>query len=387
MRIILFTGKGGVGKTTTAAATAFRTAQLGYKTLVISTDPAHSLSDALDFKLGPEPTLVRENLYGQELDVYYSMKKYWSNTKNLLLALFKLQGFRSVVAEELSALPGMEEASAFLWIEKYYSENAYDVVIIDSAPTGETLTLLTIPQVAQWWTSKAFPFQKFTVQAVGSMVRTFTGVPLDKGYEELDTLFTKLQKVQELFSNPEICSVRVVLNPEKMVINEAKRAYTYLQMYGYIVDAVVINRVLPQETSVGIFQKYLEKQSQYLQEIREDFVPLPIFQIPHLGQEVFGSELLEQIASQLYQDQDPKAIFYKELPLQVEEKEDKYLVKIKLPFTEGENLTINRIGSQMIVQLGNKRRNFFLPQFLSYFDLKEEHWEQGWLVVQFVKKG
>lgn len=386
MRVLLFTGKGGVGKTTAAAATAYETARRGYKTLVMSTDPAHSLSDALDHKLGPEPVEVAPNFYGQELDIYYSMKKYWQNTKNLLQTIFKLQGFSNIVSEELSALPGMEEASAFLWIEKYYSEKAYDVIIIDSAPTGETLTFLTIPQVAQWWTSKAFPFQKLTVRTVGAAVRTFTGIPVDKGYEELDKLFSKLEKVQSIFSDPEICSIRVVVNPERMVINEAKRAYTYLLMYGYSVDAVIVNRVLPQIEGDSLFAKYVKSQAKYLPEIEEDFAPLPIFKVPHLGEEVFGRTLLEKIAQELYGKEDPFQIFHQENTFEIEEKFNRYIIKIKLPFIQDEKLSLSRLGNQLIIQVGNKRRNFFLPQFLGYFDMKEHKLKEDWLHVYFMKK-
>ncbi|MEM7659968.1 MAG: ArsA family ATPase, partial [Bacteroidota bacterium] len=184
MRIILFTGKGGVGKTTAAAATALQAAKQGYKTLVISTDPAHSLSDALDVELSPEPVLVEENLYGQEFDVYYSMKKYWGHMRELMRTIFRWQGVDNIVAEELSVLPGMEEASAFLWIEKFYSEGEYDLLVIDSAPTGETLTLLSLPQVTQSWLTKAFPGQKFAIRTLGSVLRKTMDIPLDKGYEE-----------------------------------------------------------------------------------------------------------------------------------------------------------------------------------------------------------
>ena len=185
MRILLFTGKGGVGKTTIAAATALKAAKEGYKTLVISTDPAHSLSDAFDCELSAEPLEIAQNLHGQELDVYYSMRKYWSNMRELMKTVLRWQGVENVLAEELSAIPGMEEASAFLWIEKYYREGKYEVLVIDSAPTGETLTLLTLPQITRWWMKRALPGQRFAIKSVGSIVRTTTGIPLDKGYEEL----------------------------------------------------------------------------------------------------------------------------------------------------------------------------------------------------------
>jgi len=390
MRILLFTGKGGVGKTTVAAATAVKTAQMGYKTLVISTDPAHSLSDALDFKLEPEPTLVQENLYGQELDVYYSMKKYWGKMREMLLAIFKLQGVNRVVAEELSALPGMEEASAFLWIEKYYEEKEFDVVIIDSAPTGETLTLLTIPQVSQWWISKAFPFQKYAIKAVGGMVRGMTGIPLDKGYEELDELFTKLQKVQKLMSNPEICSIRLVVNPERMVIKEAKRAYTYLQMYGYPVDAVIINRIFPELAEGSVFDKYLKSQKTHLKTIEDSFAPLPIMRIEHQGEEVFGLPLLESISNTLYPNPalDPSKALHDEAPFQIIENGSRYLIKVHLPFIDenAEDLKVTSIRQELIIQLGNQRHNYFVPNFLNFYDMEKHTISDNWLTVFYKKK-
>ena len=314
MRIILFTGKGGVGKTTSAAATALKCAQQGLKTLVVSTDPAHSLSDALNIELNPEPTPVCDNLWGQEFDVYYSMKKYWNNMRDLMRTVFKSRGVENVVAEELSILPGMEEASAFMWIEKYHNEKEYDVLIIDSAPTGETLTLLSLPQVMQSWITKAFPGQQMAIKTVGKLLRKTKGIPLDKGYDELQNLFAKLERVQKIMLNPEICSIRIVANPERMVIQEAKRAFTYLNLYGYNVDAVIVNRILPETLGVegGVFQKYVQAQSTYLQDIDESFQPLSIFKVQHLGEEAFGLDLLNGIGTAIYGAQNPAEIFHNE---------------------------------------------------------------------------
>lgn len=383
-RILLFTGKGGVGKTTCAAATALKAAEMGYRTLVLSSDPAHSLADALDCKLGPEPQEVLSNLYAQEIDLYYSMKKYWGNIRELMLLLFKWQGINEIAAEELAALPGMGEASVLLWVDQFYRSGEFDLLIIDSAPTGETLTFLTLPQATEWWLTKAFPFQKFIFQSVGMAVRKTTGVPLDKGYIELKTLFDKLQVIHKVLSNPEICSVRLVLNPEKMVIREARRAYTYLQLYGYGIDAVIVNRIFPKEgPQSGGWEKYLESQARYLKEIETSFSPLPILKVPHLQQEVFGSLLLKEIADAIYEDDDPGKIFYQEQAYHVAMDDGAYCLRIRLPFIEEEDFTVDQFGDQLVIQIRNQRRHYYLPNFLTYYKRTDTEMENGWLVMRF----
>ncbi|MBL7814293.1 MAG: ArsA family ATPase [Saprospiraceae bacterium] len=385
MRIILFTGKGGVGKTTSAAATAMKAAQDGLKTLVISTDPAHSLSDALNIKLSPEPTEILPNLFAQEFDVYYSMEKYWNNMRHLMQTIFRWKGVKNVVAEELSVLPGMEEASAFLWLEKYYTEGAYDLIVIDSAPTGETLTLLSLPQVAKSWMTKAFNGKNIAVKAVTSGVRVFTGVPLDKGLEELDELFNKLESIQKVFLNPEVCSIRIVTNPERMVIKEAKRAYTYLQLYGYNVDAVVVNRILPENAGGDTFKNYVASQKQYLTEIEESFKPIPILKVEHQGQEVFGTELLDKIGDSMYRDTKAADVLHLDKPFEFIENKDGYFFKTKLPFVKEEDIELKKFGDELVIDLGNRRKSVMLPRFASFLQLKEYRFQAPWLVVSLVK--
>ncbi len=385
MRIILFTGKGGVGKTTLSAATALQAARQGVKTLVISTDPAHSLSDALDRELGPEPQEVAPNLFAQEFDVYYSMKKHWNSIRQLMLSVFKFQGIKNVVAEELSALPGMEEASAFLWLEEYYRQKDYELVIIDSAPTGETLSLLSLPQVTQSWVLKAFPGQRFAMKGFGAMVRSMTGIPLDKGMDELENLFDKLESIQQVMQDPEVCSIRIVANPERMVVKEAKRSYSYLQLYGYNVDAVIVNRIFPEEAGKGIFERYLVSQQEYLREIRESFDPLPIFEVMHQGQEVFGIELLDKIGRAIYGDTDPAAILYQDNPFEIREEKDGYLARIKLPFVEEGAVRLEKFGDELVISLGNQRRSIFLPRFANYLQLKGYEFNPPCLEIHLVR--
>lgn len=385
MRIILFTGKGGVGKTTVAASTALKAAKEGKKTLIISTDPAHSLSDALDIQLSPEPTEIAPNLYAQEFDVYYSMQKYWNNMRNLMNTIFRWKGVKNVVAEELSVLPGMEEASAFLWLEKYYNEGTYDVIVIDSAPTGETLTLLSLPQVAKSWMTKAFSRKNLAVKTVTKGVKFFTGVPLDKGLEEMDELFQKLESIQKVFLDPEVASIRIVTNPERMVIKEARRAYTYLQLYGYNVDAVVINRILPEEKVGEAFKYYLTSQKKYIKEIEESFNPLPILKVQHQGREVFGLEQLQAISNSLYEEKEAAEVLYLDKPFEVIENENGYFFKTRLPFVGEEEIQLKKFGDELVIDLGNRRRSLMLPRFASFLKLEEYRFQAPWLVVSLVK--
>jgi arsenite-transporting ATPase len=255
---------------------------------------------------------------------------------------------------------------------------------VDSAPTGETLTFLTLPQVTEWWLTKAFPFQKLAMQSVGLAVRKTTGIPLDKGYKELRALFEKLKFIHNVLTNSNISSIRLVMNPEKMVIQEARRAYTYLQLYGYGIDSVMVNRILPDDAAKeSVWQKYIESQSKYMEEIKTSFSPLPILKVPHLKQEVFGIELLREIGAMLYIDKDPADIFYKEQTYHVTAEEDCYYLHIRLPFVEDEKFSLKQYGDQIVIQIQNQRRNYLLPKFLTYYRLTETQLKNGWLRIKF----
>ena len=387
MRIILFTGKGGVGKTTTAAATALACANAGKKTLVVSTDPAHSLSDALNVELAPEPTQINDLLWGQEFDVYYSMKKHWDSMRQLMSSIFKWKGVDEVVADELSVLPGMEEAAAFLWIEQFYREKQYDVLIIDSAPTGETLTLLTLPQVVQSWLFKAFPGQKLMIKALGKVLKKTKGIPLDEGYDELIRLFEKLEDVRKIMLDDTICSIRIVVNPERMVIQEAKRAFTYLNLYGYNVDAVVINRIFPTRSvdESSFFYPYIAAQEKYLAEIEESFQPLPIFKMHHQGKEVFGLHILDHMSQHLYGDTDPAQILNEFSPFKVENEGGQQKISLYLPFISSSDYQVEKYGDELMVTLQGRKKSILLPRFTNFLQLSRHEYHDSWLSIYLQK--
>ena len=383
MQVRLFTGKGGVGKTTIAAATALKASKNGLKTLVMSTDPAHSLSDAFNIKLEPEPLQIGENLYAQELNVYYSMKKYWESLRKMILEMLKWQGMDRIQAEELSALPGMEEVSAFLWLEKYHSEKEFDFIVIDSAPTGETLSMLSIPQMAKWWTSKLFMMPKFAAKTMGTAINATLGIPFTQSMDELETMLEKLEIINSILTDPEKTAARIVLNPEKMVIEEGRRAYTYLQLYGFNVDSIYVNRIIPDKKGGEFFKEYISSQKGYLETIKKDFSPLKIFEIPHAGKEVFGFKVLDKFGDLIYKDLDPSEIFFTGKPFDIEEIKGGYLMKLSLPFSKKENCSVMKNGHYLIVNLEDKRRHIYLPRFLLYYEISRTYFESGFFFIEF----
>ncbi|TDI89117.1 MAG: hypothetical protein E2O72_07200, partial [Candidatus Dadabacteria bacterium] len=315
-RIILYTGKGGVGKTTVAAATALQAAKKGYKVLVISTDAAHSLRDVFDQELGPEPKKVAKNVYAQEIDVYYSVDKYWGKLTSYIQSLFNWMQVDDILAEEFSVFPGMEEVASFLWVYNHYKENQYDVIIVDTAPTGETLKLLSLPDVARWWLVKVFPIERRVLKVIRPAVKVVTDMPLpeEDTYDAVENLFSQLNSIHQIFSDPDITSIRLVLNLEKMVINETQRAYTYLNLYGYPVDSAIVNRVMPKELDHPYFNQWKEFQKNYMKDVKELFNTIPIHEAPLLPKEILGKDALLEFGKALYSDKDPTQIFYKGKP-------------------------------------------------------------------------
>ena len=398
MRILLYTGKGGVGKTSISAATAVRCAALGYRTAVLSTDPAHSLGDSFDRRIGPQLTELAPNLWGQEIDLLSQMGQYWGTVQGYLNSLFAWQGKDTLVAEETAVLPGMEELASLMQITALADSGQYDVIIIDAAPTGSTLQLLSFPDMARWYIEKIFPFQRKTFQLARPVVKRMTDMPLpdEDIFDSIEELVVHLERMSQLLSDGTICSVRVVLNPEKMVVKEAQRAYTYLNLYGYSVDAVVCNRVFPRELADDYFDIWKTSQAANLELVHQCFHPLPIFEVPLFDQEVTGIPMLERMADTVFGPNperdshgDPTRKFYVGKPQDIYRQNGDYVLSIPLPLVEREAVNLHRsVFDELVVRIGNWKRNVALPTGLAKLEISGARYEGDRLNIMFaVEKG
>lgn len=393
MRIILYTGKGGVGKTSMSAATAVRCAQLGYRTVVVSTDPAHSLGDSFDVKIGSQLLQLAPNLWGQEIDLLTQMDQYWGRVQGYLNALFSWQGMDSLVAEETAVLPGMEELASLMQITSLADSGKYDVIVIDAAPTGSTLQLLSFPDMARWYIEKIFPFQRKTIQIARPVIRRMTDVPVpdDDVFDSVHELVAYMERTSQLLSDSSISTMRVVLNPEKMVVKEAQRAYTYLNLYGYAVDAVVCNRVFPKQLTDQYFSGWKEAQANNLQLVNECFHPLPILEVPFFSQEVTGMEMITKMAEAVFGEQavrggegDPTQHFYLGKPQEVFQRDGSYVLSIALPLVERSDVNLHRsVFDELVVRIGNWKRNISLPTGLARLDVSAAKYEDDRLNIYF----
>ena len=383
-RIIVYTGKGGVGKTSVAAATAALSAQRGYKTVVMSTDIAHSLADSFDRPLGSEPVEIAPNLFGQESDVYYNVRKYWGTIQKYVASVFQWRGLDTVVAEEMTIIPGMDELASLLWIAEHHDRGEFDVIVVDAAPTGETLRLLSLPEAGEWWLEHIFPIQRQVARIAGPIVGRIVGMPTpnDTVFAAGEELFKRLQHLHDILTDPYRSSVRLVLNLEKMVIKEAQRSYTYFHLFGYPTDLVVVNRVLPTGMT-GFLTQWAEIQERYLPLVQESFAPVPVRTAPLFEQEVVGLELLRRLGDQIFGGQDPTAFFYRGRPYQIEREDGEFVLSLELPFTAKEQVTLNRNGDELVVQVGSWRRNLILPRALVGAETRSAAFEGDVLKIHF----
>lgn len=383
-RIIVYTGKGGVGKTSVAAATALACAERGQRTIVISTDIAHSLADSFDLPLGAEPTPIVPNLWGQESDVYHNIRKYWGTIQAYVTSVFQWRGLDAVLAEEMTIIPGMDELSSLLWIAEHHDSGAYDVIVVDAAPTGETVRLLSLPEAGRWWLERIFPIQRRAVQLAGPVLRRVMGLPLpdDAVFVAGEQLFRRLDHMQALLSDTAKSSVRLVLNLEKMVIKEAQRSFTYFHLFGYPTDLVVCNRVLPSGTGT-YFEAWREAQQRYMPMVEESFAPVPLRSVPFFEREVVGIPMLRELARVLFADDDPAAFFYRGRPYTVRREDGTFVLSLELPFTSKEDVTCVRNADELVLQVGSWRRNLILPHILVDAPTQSAKFDGNTLRIEF----
>ncbi len=388
MRIVLFTGKGGTGKTTLSAATALLSAQKGHKTLVISTDAAHSLSDSFEVQLSNHPKKIASNLYGQEISAQEEIEEKWGEIKNYLSALFASQGIESIEAEEMSLFPGMEELFSLMKIRNYSLTKEYDVVIVDCAPTADTLRLLSAPEITHWYLKHIFPIQRTAAKAVRPVAKKVLPFPFpeDEVFGAMKKLSTQLAEMKEILVNTQMTSIRLVVNPEKMVIKESQRAYTFFSLFGYTVDMVVVNRVLPDRVKDDYFKTWKDIQKSYIQMIHESFSPLPICNLELFDREIVGKTLLNKIAKRIYNTEDPTRFFYSENPIRVEKVKDGFDLLLKLPFVKKSDLDLAQDGEELYIRAGHYKRTILVPHTLLSYAIGEAKFEEEILRIRFRKE-
>jgi arsenite/tail-anchored protein-transporting ATPase len=389
MRVILMTGKGGVGKTSVAAATGLRCAELGYKTLVLSTDPAHSLADSFDIELEHEPRLVRPNLWGAELDALMELEGNWGAVKRYITQVLQARGLDGVEAEELAILPGMDEIFSLVRMKRHYDEGVYDVLIIDSAPTGTALRLLSLPEVAGWYMRRFYKPLQAVSSALRPLVEPFFrpiagfSLPNQEVMDAPYEFYQQIEALEKVLTDNMTTSVRLVTNPEKMVIKESLRAHAYLSLYNVATDMVIANRIIPDSVTDPFFQRWKENQQQYRQEIHDNFSPLPVREVPLYSEEMCGLEALDRLKETLYGDEDPAQVYYKETTLRVVQEQNQYSLEVYLPGIAKDKVELSKTGDELNIRIGNHRRNLVLPQALAALQPAGAKMEDDYLKIRF----
>ena len=385
MRIILYTGKGGVGKTSIAAATACKIASEGKKVLIMSTDQAHSLGDSLEYKLGNSPKMIEPNLFAMEIDTVKESEEAWGNMQGYFRQLLQARAQDGLDTEELLVFPGLEELFSLFKMVELYEEGSYEALIVDCAPTGETLSLLKFPEMFGTFIETMLPVKKKVVKAIGPVIEKLAKMPMPKDsvFDEIEQLTDKLERLKALLSNKEVLSLRIVTTPEKIVMKEAKRNFTCLHLYDYNVDAMIINRIYPQVALEGYFHKWIELQEEGIREIKESFPDIPVFQLELQGKELKSTPFLREVAEFIYQDKEPLLVFHTEKIFTVVKNEEGYTMEITLPFGEKSEFDLSQKGGELILGIKNERRRFMLPDALKSKEVSGAKYEGGKLSILF----
>jgi arsenite-transporting ATPase len=385
MRVLLFTGKGGVGKTTIAAATAVRAAGVGLRTLVMSTDPAHSLGDSFEVEIGSYPTPIIENLWAQQIDAQDRLEDNWREIQDYLTQVMNWAGVETIQAEELTVIPGLDEIFALIDVRTHVESGDYDVLVVDCAPTAETLRLLSLPEIMNWYIERIFPVERRVVKTLRPIVSKMTTLPIagDQVFGAVERLHRNLDAVKQILIDEKRSSVRLVVNPEKMVIAEARRTYTYLGLFGYRVDAVVVNRIIPDDVTDPYFGKWKDIQAEHLAAVHESFEPVPILTARLFDREMVGVPLLTEMGAEVYGDLDAAAVLYQDDPIRVRKRGSGYVMSMRLPFVSRDDMDVHRRGEELYVRVGSYKRNLVLPQTLRRMTVREASFAGDHLEIVF----
>lgn len=385
MRVILYTGKGGVGKTSVAAASACKIAKDGKKVLIISTDQAHSLADSFNMKLDKEPTKVNENLYAMEIDTVYEGEKSWANLKEYMKRLLTIKGEGSIEVEELLVFPGLEELFALFKILEIYDKNEYDILIVDCAPTGETLSLLKYPEMLSNFIKKVLPIKRKGAKIAGPAMEKIMKIPMpeDNVFDDIEYVMNKMDRLQNLMLNKDIVSLRIVTTPEKIVINEAKRNFTCLHLYNYNVDAIIVNKIYPKEAMEGYFSKWIKIQDEGLKEIEEGFSEVPRYYLKLQKSEIRNIEVLKKVGGELFEDNDIAKVLFKKDIFTIEKRKESTTMKILLPFADKRELDLRQDKNEIVLSVKNETRRFPLPVNLYEKEITGAKFIDGYLLINF----
>ncbi len=383
-RTILYTGKGGVGKTSVAAATARRCAAAGLRTVVLSTDPAHSLSASLQTPVGPEPTAVAEGLWAQEVSAQDEMERNWAAVQRWLGRVLVDRGVDRISAEELTVPPGLDELFSLLQVKRHHEEESFDVVVVDCAPTGETLRLLSFPDVARWWLERVVPQQGSLMAAARPLARAVLDVSLpgEEVLEDVQRLVSNLIAMNEILRDTTRVSVRLVMTPDRMVIDEARRTFTYLNLYGYLTDAVIVNRVFPEEVG-AYFGAWRERQQEELRGVEAAFAPVPVLRAPFFGEEVVGPATLDRLGDALFDGRDAAAVLHERVTEQLVVGDDGARLRLDLPFASKGEISLKKLGLELIVRVDGSKRTLILPPALVEYSPSGASFADGVLDVTF----
>jgi arsenite/tail-anchored protein-transporting ATPase len=388
MRVLLFTGKGGVGKTTVAAATAVRAAGAGHRTLVMSTDPAHSLGDSFDTEIGDRPTQVAPNLWAEQIDAQSRLEANWREIQEYMIQLMNWAGVETIQAEELSVIPGLDEVFSLIDVKTHVEEGRWDLLVVDCAPTAETLRLLSLPEVLSWYIERIFPIQRRVVKGVRPVVTRMTTMPIagDRFFAAFERLHRNLDAVRQILTDEKTSSVRLVVNLEKMVVAEARRTYTYLGLFSYRVDAVVVNRIIPDDVTDPYFGKWKDIQAEHLRTVRESFEPVPILTARLFDREMVGVGLLDDMGREVYRDRDPTDIFFRDDPIRVRRRAGGYLLSMRLPFVSRDDMDVHRRGDELFVRVGTYKRSLILPATLQRLEVAGASFVGDRLEISFARE-